>query len=162
MTRQRSTRFSPRLPIHAGTCSIAPVAARFRRWLGSPLALGAAILLILGAAGVALASSGVGSLVAGGEDGAVSARGAQAPLGAVSAATANSGPKSDVEAEVFSSRANPTGGQGAGPTSGSGAQVPTPAGGGSLPFTGFLAIGVLLGGVALLGTGLLLRRRRPA
>jgi hypothetical protein len=32
-------------------------------------------------------------------------------------------------------------------------------GGGQLPFTGFAAIPVLLGGVALLGTGLVLRRR---
>jgi len=38
-------------------------------------------------------------------------------------------------------------------------QVEAGAGSNSLPFTGFLAIPVLLGGVALLGTGLVLRRR---
>jgi hypothetical protein len=38
-------------------------------------------------------------------------------------------------------------------------QVESGAGGGSLPFTGFLAIPVLLGGLALLSAGLVLRRR---
>jgi hypothetical protein len=38
-------------------------------------------------------------------------------------------------------------------------QVEAGAGSNSLPFTGFLAIPVLLGGVALLGTGLVLRHR---
>jgi len=38
-------------------------------------------------------------------------------------------------------------------------QVETGAGSGQLPFTGFLAIPVLLGGVALLSTGIVLRRR---
>jgi|tagenome__1003787_1003787.scaffolds.fasta_scaffold20484688_1 hypothetical protein len=38
-------------------------------------------------------------------------------------------------------------------------QVENGAGSDQLPFTGFLAIPVLLGGVALLGTGLVLRRR---
>lgn len=38
-------------------------------------------------------------------------------------------------------------------------QVETGAGGGQLPFTGYLAIPVLLGGVALLSTGFVLRRR---
>jgi hypothetical protein len=38
-------------------------------------------------------------------------------------------------------------------------QVEAGASGGTLPFTGYLAIPVLVGGVALLGTGLILRRR---
>jgi hypothetical protein len=38
-------------------------------------------------------------------------------------------------------------------------QVESGAGSGSLPFTGFLAIPVLLGGLALLSAGLVLRRR---
>jgi hypothetical protein len=38
-------------------------------------------------------------------------------------------------------------------------QVEAGAGSGSLPFTGFLAIPVLVGGIALLGAGLVLRRR---
>src|SRR4051812_47465962 len=38
-------------------------------------------------------------------------------------------------------------------------QVETSAGTGELPFTGFMALPVLLGGVALLGAGLVLRRR---
>jgi hypothetical protein len=38
-------------------------------------------------------------------------------------------------------------------------QVESGAGGSQLPFTGFLAIPVLLGGVALLGAGLVLRRQ---
>jgi hypothetical protein len=38
-------------------------------------------------------------------------------------------------------------------------QVEAGASGGTLPFTGYLAIPVLLAGVALLGTGLVLRRR---
>jgi hypothetical protein len=38
-------------------------------------------------------------------------------------------------------------------------QVEAGASGGQLPFTGYLAIPVLIGGVALLGTGLVLRRR---
>jgi hypothetical protein len=38
-------------------------------------------------------------------------------------------------------------------------QVESGAGSGELPFTGFLAIPVLVGGVALLGTGLVLRKR---
>lgn len=50
-----------------------------------------------------------------------------------------------------------------GTTTGSGVQparqVEAGAGSGQLPFTGFLAIPVLLGGLALLTTGLVLRRR---
>lgn len=38
-------------------------------------------------------------------------------------------------------------------------QIETGAGSGQLPFTGFLAIPVLLGGVALLSAGIVLRRR---
>ena len=38
-------------------------------------------------------------------------------------------------------------------------QVAAQGGSGSLPFTGFLAIPLLVGGVALLGTGAALRRR---
>lgn len=38
-------------------------------------------------------------------------------------------------------------------------QVAAQGGSGSLPFTGFLAIPLLVGGVALAGTGLVLRRR---
>jgi hypothetical protein len=38
-------------------------------------------------------------------------------------------------------------------------QVETGAGSGQLPFTGYLAIPVLLGGIALLSTGVVLRRR---
>jgi hypothetical protein len=38
-------------------------------------------------------------------------------------------------------------------------QVAAGSDGGELPFTGFLAIPVLIGGVALLGTGLVLRRQ---
>ena len=38
-------------------------------------------------------------------------------------------------------------------------QVETGASGGQLPFTGYLAIPVLIGGVVLLSTGLILRRR---
>ena len=38
-------------------------------------------------------------------------------------------------------------------------QVETSAGTGELPFTGFVALPVLLGGVALLSAGLVLRRR---
>ena len=41
-------------------------------------------------------------------------------------------------------------------------QVETGASGGQLPFTGYLAIPVLLGGVALLAAGLVLRRRVAA
>lgn len=38
-------------------------------------------------------------------------------------------------------------------------QVAAQGGGGSLPFTGFVAIPLLVGGVALAGTGAVLRRR---
>jgi hypothetical protein len=39
------------------------------------------------------------------------------------------------------------------------AQVAAEGGSGSLPFTGFVAIPLLVGGVALIGTGAVLRRR---
>jgi hypothetical protein len=51
-----------------------------------------------------------------------------------------------------------TGGSGLQPTR----QVESGAGSGSLPFTGFLAIPVLIGGIALLSAGLVLRRRAAA
>jgi hypothetical protein len=57
----------------------------------------------------------------------------------------------------------PAGGTTTGSNQGSGVQparqVETGANGGQLPFTGFAAIPVLVGGIALLGGGLVLRRR---
>lgn len=144
----------------------------------SPL-LVAAVALVLLLAGSAFAASGVGTLVTGGEDGAATAHSAQAPVGSVSAtpsvAPPNSGvgsatpPNSRVGSDVTSN--NPPV-QDADLTSTNKAGVKTAtargtaAGNGAsatsqLPFTGFLAIPVLLAGAAMLLIGIALRRRRP-
>ena len=58
---------------------------------------------------------------------------------------------------------SPSGGGGTSPSGGGGVQpsrqVEAGADTGSLPFTGFAAIPILLGGIALLSAGLVLRRR---
>lgn len=111
------------------------------------LALG---ICIVGFAGVSLAVSG--------NDG-TTGKTAQTPLGVQSAGT---NPGSGVQNEVAAGGqtpggSNPGGGSGNAPVrtvSSSGS-----SGSSSLPFTGLLVIPVLLVGVALLGTGLVLRRR---
>jgi hypothetical protein len=114
-----------------------------------------AFVLFVCGAGTALAASGVGSLVANGEDGAVSARGAQQPLGSVSIGDTNTPGE------------NPTvaGDQGAG---GAADEVvannnasPGSGGNSNLPFTGFVAIPLLLLGAGMLVGGVVLRRRSP-
>lgn len=140
----------------------------------SPL-LVAAVALVLLLAGSAFAASGVGTLVTGGEDGAATAHSAQAPVGSVSATPSvnatppSSGVGSDVashnppaqDADVTDTpKAGVKTATASGTTAGSGAS----GGGttaGALPFTGFLAIPVLLAGAAMLLIGIALRRRSP-
>ena len=123
----------------------------------------AGVVLALIAAGSVLAASGVGTLVTRGEDRAATAQSAQAPVGAVSAGVQSEvqrsqPPTSDVDAEVQTNNAG-TPAQGA-PGGGS-APAASVGGGTGLPFTGFLAIPVLLAGALLLVLGIALRRRPP-
>jgi hypothetical protein len=94
---------------------------------------------------------------------------AQAPLGTLSANDENR--TSGDEALPRENAGQPGGGEGIGQVIAPAAERPaslpsteSASGGGgspdSLPFTGLLAIPILLVGVAMLGTGLLLRRRR--
>jgi hypothetical protein len=94
---------------------------------------------------------------------------AQAPLGTLSA---NDGNRSSGDEALRQENAGQPGGEegiAIAPVAEGPASLPSTesgSGGGgdaaSLPFTGLLAIPILLVGVAMLGTGLLLRRRRPA
>jgi hypothetical protein len=106
-------------------------------------------ICIVGFAGISLAVSG--------GDG-TTGQAAQTPLGEESAPNSGAG----VQDEVLSGGQTPNG---SAPTKasspGSGTAPVQVSGGGSksLPFTGLLVIPVLLAGLALLGTGLVLRRR---
>lgn len=162
---------------------------RFRMPGGkSPIAVVVMAVILIGTAS-AFAASGAGALVTGGDNGGVNARGSQQPLGSASAAppppvappnqsgTAptnvppgrgatnvptppNQGVGSDVSSKPGTPKAvavkpatassKAVGGGGGGTT------------GGNLPFTGFLAIPVLLVGAALLLVGYGLRRRAPS
>ena len=118
------------------------------------------IVLVLVGAGAAFAASGLSSLV-GSDDGATSGRAAQQPLGTLSASppagetlgqktpNQDNGVASEEEEDGFTQVA----GANEGGRSGAGGD------GKKLPFTGFLAITVLLVGAGLLTAGLVLRRR---
>lgn len=126
--------------------------------------------LVLLIAGSAFAASGVGPLVTGGENGAATAHSAQAPVGVVSAGVQSdvqtkqpptppsSGVKSDVQTSA-PKNASSTARASATPAR---AAVPAASGAGrQLPFTGFLAIPLLLIGAALLLIGFVVRRSTP-
>jgi hypothetical protein len=114
-------------------------------------------------------SAAAASVITTRDDGAATAKGAQQPLGRLSATPPaphrnqgvagthrNSGVDSGKVAGKHQSGTTPAGSPNAAVGNGGG-------GGGSLPFTGLLAIPVLLLGFGLLGVGLLTRRRsRPA
>ena len=126
----------------------------------SSVVLLAVVLALLGA-GAALAASGVGTLVTGGEDGAVNGRAAQQPLGAISATPnavtgqGNVSPNTNTGNVQNQGRSNTAAvGASAGTAVGNAAQT-----GSQLPFSGYLAMSVLLAGSALLLAGFALRRR---
>lgn len=160
-------------------------------WKKSPATV-VAVVLILCAASAALATSGVPTLVTSRDEGAGTARGAQQPLGSLSA-TPPAGvtpPDGGVRGDDKGSGGGggqPGGGGGQpgggeapddgevldrpptsspeSPAAGDSAAGPAPSGSSgaaSLPFTGFLAIPVLLLGTGLLLTGVAMRRRSAA
>jgi hypothetical protein len=126
------------------------------------------VILALFGAGAALAASGAGTLVTGGEGGVVNGRAAQQPLGDISATpnqvagqgnvTPNNNTSTPNQGTVQNQGRSNTAplGVSAGTVVGSAGQT-----GSQLPFTGFLAMSVLLAGVALLLVGFLLRWRTP-
>lgn len=133
-----------------------------------------AVIAILGTAGVAVAASGASTLVTSG-DGGATARGSQQPLGTVSATppAGSGGDQAEGGGPVPLDLDEPEGGGTRGDTKpgGGGGSNSAPDGatasiGGdsasSLPFTGYLAIPVLLLGAVLLGAGVALRRRSAA
>ena len=104
--------------------------------------------MVLSTGGAGLAVSGFASQH---QNAAASQYGTPTPEGGTN-------PGNDVLGEEGSG--GPTENNGGSPTAQPERQVESGAqGNGQLPFTGFAAIPVLLGGVALLGTGLVLRRR---
>ena len=119
----------------------------------SPIALTVAAFLLF-AAGTALAASDLSSLVSTGDGGQASGRAAQQPLGGISATP--QAPEGDVQGNVE------TGGGGEpGKQEGSTVVAPTATSGSesdSLPFTGLLAIPILLIGAVLLVAGTTLSR----
>jgi hypothetical protein len=118
----------------------------------SPLAA-VLVVLILGGAATAFAVSGIAAT---GDDGSATGKTAQQPLGDRSATPG----RNDLLGQEPTGQSLGTGQ--VSPNSGSGRPVVTGSGGGgggSLPFTGFLALGVLLSGVVLLAAGLVVRRR---
>lgn len=164
---------------------------RLRKTLLAPIVVASLALVVSGAA---LAASDVGTLITAGDDGAATARGAQQPLGALSATppapvaprggNPNNGGGGNPGGGEKGDGGGGGGGNGGGGNgggggekgddgSGSGSTIPgggssgEPAGNvagasASLPFTGFLAIPVLLIGAALLISGIVLRRRSSA
>lgn len=110
-------------------------------------------IVVLLAGGLALAASGVGTLVVGGDEG-TSARAVQQPLGSLGAAS----PTAAVPGGIGERSRRPGGEQ----PGGSDVTVPAGAvGEGRLPFAGLLAIAVLLAGAAFLLGGAELRHRFP-
>jgi hypothetical protein len=117
-----------------------------------------AILLML-VFGVTLSTAGAGMAVSniGGNDASVAEYGSGDTPGGET-------PGGDTGGDVLGEEDTGNGGDTAGEEAGNGLQpsrqVEAGANGGDqLPFTGFLAIPILIGGVALLATGLVLRRR---
>ena len=123
-----------------------------------------------------MAASGVSSFAATGDGSNATAHQAQVPLGNLSATppapTGNTSPgggnlapgsEAPSGGTLGESEASPGNGSGSGDTSPEAAEEVTVSGSGgngsSLPFTGFLAIPVLLVGVALLASGMAIRRR---
>jgi hypothetical protein len=71
------------------------------------------------------------------------------------------GPQGGVEGQSGggAGTSNPSGGNGSGLQPAQQVEVGASGGGGQLPFTGYAAIPILLGGIALLSMGLIIRRR---
>ena len=122
-----------------------------------------AACLVAGAVGVATASAGISAVILGDGDDAT-ARRAQAPLGYSKQPTIEPSPKPD--SSTPTEQPQPRGGTKPGTVAnprGSGAPVTAGPGaggsGGKLPFTGFLAIPLLAAALALLGAGVVTRRR---
>jgi hypothetical protein len=140
--------------------------------------LTAIVIAILCTAGVAVAASGAATrAIDGGGDGAT-ARGSQQPLGSLSSGSVGDQVEGGSPAPLDLDEPEGGGTQGdreesdgpIGTASGSSspsaagaapdaAPVSTGGGSGSLPFTGYLAIPVLLLGAVMLGAGVALRRR---
>jgi hypothetical protein len=120
------------------------------------------VFLVVMAAG-AVAAFGASTFVSSGDDGAATARGAQAPLGTLSAT-----PRSpDQSGNAPDTESSPPGGLGAADTPSDQApeaaeEVVNTNASSKLPFTGLLAIPVLLAGAGLLLSGYVVRRRTGA
>jgi hypothetical protein len=136
-------------PAHAGR------RARSATFMKSRLAI-----LSMLVAGILLSTTGAGLAVTGlgGNDASVAQYATPTP-------TPTGGDNGGTLGEGGSSGGSPNANHGGTQGTGTGnavqpaRQVETGAGGGQLPFTGFLAIPVLLGGIALLGAGMVLRHR---
>lgn len=128
----------------------------------SPLVL-LAIVLIFATAGTAVAALGASTFVSTADDRVATARGAQQPLGTFSATPrVDSQSGGDVGGKLEASQPDEAGEAGA--AFGSPSNEATTASSSKLPFTGLLAIPVLLAGAGLLGAGIFVRRRaaKPA
>jgi hypothetical protein len=130
--------------------------------------------MVVCTAGVAMAASGVSSFAATGDGSTATAHQAQVPLGNMSATppaptsdnspsanTLSPAPNSPSGGSLGESESSPNNQSGNQPAGAEEVSVSAGSGGNgsSLPFTGFLAIPVLLIGVALLGSGMAVRRR---
>jgi hypothetical protein len=112
-------------------------------------------ILVMLVLGLSLSTAGAGLAITGATGNATTAEYGNNP-------GHETAPEGDVLGDSGSG-SSPAGGTSNGSTQGAGVQparqVETGANGGQLPFTGFAAIPVLVGGIALLGGGLVLRRR---
>jgi hypothetical protein len=135
-------------------------------WPTSPIAVVAVGLLLL-AAGTALATSDLSGLVSTGSDDAATARGAQQPLGTLSATPQSDTGEGDILGETQAGGQGGAGNEAEELQGVAGEDVASPAAGTGttdgegLPFTGLLAIPLLAFGVVLLLAGTVLRRRVP-
>jgi hypothetical protein len=117
------------------------------------------VLAVLALAGSAAAVSGVSSVVRAGDDSSATDRGAPATAAVYHTPPTHTRPVRTGSGGTLGQKNSGSSGEGVNAPGTSAGVRPTGTSGKSLPFTGLLAIPVLLAGLGMLSGGLLVRRR---